>query len=365
MSQELTRVTSPTRVVLVGAGHMGSSHGRALAAIAGFDLVGIVTRGNSGLRLAGELDSARHFSSLGVALAETEPDAVVIASFADTHVPFAHQALDAGCHVFVEKPLAPTVAAAEALICKAKQRSKALVVGYILRHHPSWKQFVELSATLGKPLVMRMNLNQQSSAEQWRTHQAIMQTTSPLVDCGVHYVDVMSQMTGAKADTVYAIGARLSADLPAGMYNYGQLQVTFVDGSVGWYEAGWGPMMSENAFFIKDVIGPGGALSIESGTIGTESDSSNVEGHTRTNRIRHHHARLDHHGQLARPDDVIDTREEPDHDELCKIEQEWFLAATLGTVTVDEHLDDVVESLRIVLAADESIRTGAVVSLRR
>ena len=34
--------------------------------------------------------------------------------------------------------------------------------------------------------------------------------------------------------------------------------MTFDDGSVGWYEAGWGPMMSETAFFVKDVIGPEG-----------------------------------------------------------------------------------------------------------
>ena len=46
------------------------------------------------------------------------------------------------------------------------------------------------------------------------------------------------------------------------MYNYGQLQVTFEDGSVGWYEAGWGPMMSETAFFVKDVIGPRGCVSL-------------------------------------------------------------------------------------------------------
>ena len=46
------------------------------------------------------------------------------------------------------------------------------------------------------------------------------------------------------------------------MYNYGHLQVTFDDGSVGWYEAGWGPMMSEVAFFVKDVIGPKGCVSI-------------------------------------------------------------------------------------------------------
>ena len=48
--------------------------------------------------------------------------------------------------------------------------------------------------------------------------------------------------------------------------NYGHLHVTFDDGSVGWYEAGWGPMMSEVAFFVKDVVGPKGAVSIVPGT---------------------------------------------------------------------------------------------------
>lgn len=42
--------------------------------------------------------------------------------------------------------------------------------------------------------------------------------------------------------------AKLSDDIPAWNYNYGQLQIRFEDGSVGWYEAGWGPMMSETAF---------------------------------------------------------------------------------------------------------------------
>ena len=85
---------------------------------------------------------------------------------------------------------------------------------------------------------------------------------SPIVDCGVHYVDVMCQMTGARPVRVSAIGARLTDDLQPGMYNYGHLHVAFDDGSVGWYEAGWGPMMSEVAFFVKDVIGPRGCVSI-------------------------------------------------------------------------------------------------------
>jgi predicted dehydrogenase len=123
---------------------------------------------------------------------------------------------------------------------------RKLVVGYILRVHPSWKKFIEIARTLGKPLVMRMNLNQQSRGQDWLTHKSLMDSMSPIVDCGVHYVDVMCQMTRAKPVRVSAIGARLSDELKPGMYNYGQLQVTFDDGSVGWYEAGWGPMMSES-----------------------------------------------------------------------------------------------------------------------
>ena len=46
------------------------------------------------------------------------------------------------------------------------------------------------------------------------------------------------------------------------MYNYGHFQVLFADGSLGWYEAGWGPMMSDTAFFVKDVVSPNGAVSI-------------------------------------------------------------------------------------------------------
>jgi predicted dehydrogenase len=355
----------PVRVLLVGAGHMGAAHGRAFHELDGFELCGVVTRGESGSTLAAHLGGVAHFTDFEAALTATAPDAVAIASFAETHVPYATRALEAGCHVFVEKPLAETVVDATALIQFAKECSRVLVVGYILRHHPSWKTFIELSSELGKPLVMRMNLNQQSRGPEWSTHRSIMATTSPLIDCGVHYVDVMSQMTGARATRVHAIGARLTDDLAPGMYNYGQLQVTFDDGSVGWYEAGWGPMMSETAFFIKDVIGPHGAISIESGLESSTADSSDVNIHTATNVIRHHHADLGADGEFMRSDDVIETSDEPDHDALCRLEQEWFLKAIAGAVDASDHLDDVVESLRIVLAADQSISSGHSVDIDR
>ena len=238
------------------------------------------------------------------------------------------------------------------------------MVGYILRVHPAWTKFIEVAQTLGKPLVMRMNLNQQSRGKEWATHRALMDSISPIVDCGVHYVDVMCQMTGAKPIRVSAIGARLTEELKPGMYNYGQLQVAFDDGSVGWYEAGWGPMMSETAFFVKDVVGPNGCVSIVD-RAGADRDaaSADIDDHTKTNSLRVHHSERDANDEFVQADEWIDTTDEPDHDGLCLREQQLFAKAIRGEFDPAQHLEDALNSMRIVLAADESFRTGRTVEL--
>jgi predicted dehydrogenase len=257
-------MSSPIRILCIGAGNMGRSHALAYHQLDGFEIVGICTRSpESREALNRELGGTYpEYSDVATALAESKPDAVSISSYPDTHAPFARAALEAGCHVFIEKPIADSVEAAEELIALARAKNRKLVAGYILRYHPSWISFIDQAQQLGKPLVMRMNLNQQSSGPQWETHKNLMSSISPIVDCGVHYVDVMCQMTGARPVRVSGLGVRLSDELPDGKINYGHLQVTFDDGSVGWYEAGWGPMMSEVAFFVKDVVGPKGSASI-------------------------------------------------------------------------------------------------------
>lgn len=353
------------RVLCVGTGHMGTSHARAYAALDGFEICGIVTRSEGSrvdllAELGGEIAG---FDDFHEALASTQPDAVSISSYPDTHAAYAVSAMEAGADVFVEKPLAETVAEAEEIVAKARELGRKVVVGYILRVHPSWMKFIEMSHGLGKPLVMRMNLNQQSSGENWETHKKLMSSIPPVVDCGVHYVDVMCQMTRSKPVRVSGIGARLSEELPPGMVNYGQLQVTFEDGSVGWYEAGWGPMMSEMAFFVKDVVGPKGCVTIEAKDAGASGASAEVDAHTKTESLRLHHSALGPDGKFAKGDEWIDTEDEPDHDELCKREQEYFLKAIWEDLDLSEHLDDAVNSMRIVAAAHESFLTGRTIEL--
>jgi predicted dehydrogenase len=166
---------------------MGMSHARAYQAIDGFELVGLCTR-NASAR--SDLDKAfpgvSRFEGLTEALSALKPDAVSINTYTEHHAPMALEALAAGAHVFCEKPLADSLEATEKVVAAARKANKALLVGYILRVHPSWTRFVEIGRTLGKPLVMRMNLNQQSSGSHWQVHKNLMRSTSPIVDCGVH-----------------------------------------------------------------------------------------------------------------------------------------------------------------------------------
>ena len=360
----MSNQVKPVRVLVIGCGNMGASHAIAYHTNPGFEIVGLVSRGKSKEVLNDRMDNKYPlFDDMDEAMKATKPDAVCISTYPDTHERYAVKAFEAGCHVFIEKPVADSVEGAENVVAAAKKANKKLVVGYILRHHPSWEKFIELTAELGKPLVMRMNLNQQSDGAMWTLHRNLMSTLSPIVDCGVHYIDVMCQMTRSKPVQVYAIGARLTEDIPAGNYNYGQLQIRFEDGSVGWYEAGWGPMMSETAFFVKDVVGPKGSVSIVAKEAGAAGKSSSIEAHTKTESIRFHHADLDENELFAKEDTWINLEDEPDHQELCNREQAYFLKAINENLDLTAHGDDAVNSLRIAFACDESVKTGNVIKL--
>ncbi|MBY5977199.1 Gfo/Idh/MocA family oxidoreductase [Phaeobacter italicus] len=338
-----------TRVLIAGLGNMGLSHALAHHGHTDAEIIGLVNR--SGTVDHPDLQGYPVFTDFHAALHKTKPDLVVVATYSDSHADYAVAAMEAGAHVFVEKPLATTVADARRVVAKAQETNRKLVVGYILRHHPSWVRLIAEARGLGGPYVFRLNLNQQSSGAEWETHKALMQTTSPIVDCGVHYVDVMCQITDAAPVRVHGMGLRLSDEIAADMYNYGQFQVVFADGSVGWYEAGWGPMMSETAFFVKDIISPNGSVSITDGNKGASAD---VDGHTRVGSILVHRPGGDH---------SIDLPDEPGHQALCDAEQAYMLRAIAEDIDLTRHMTDAVQSLAICLAADESIRTGQPVSL--
>ncbi len=348
----------PLRVVVAGLGNMGRSHALAYATNPGFEIAALVNR--SDVSLPGKLAILPIRRSFEEALRDEKPDLASINTYSDSHADYAVKAFEAGCHVFVEKPLATTVADAQRVVDAAKASGKKLVIGYILRHHPSWMRLIAEARKLGGPYVFRMNLNQQSSGPTWNTHKQLMQTTSPIVDCGVHYLDVMCQITDARPVEVRGMGVRLSDEIDPAMYNYGHLQVLFEDGSVGWYEAGWGPMISETAFFVKDVISPNGCVSI---VMAEGARSDDIDTHTKTSTIRLHSAAVGADRKFTKPDEMLSMQGEPGHQDLCDLEQAFVLKAIREDLDLTRHMNDAVKSLAVCLAADESVRTGKAVRL--
>jgi predicted dehydrogenase len=338
------------KVLVAGLGNMGRSHALAYHNDPAFEIIGLVNR--SKVDLPAELQGYPLLTDYAAALAALKPDLVCVATYSDSHADYACAAMAAGADVFVEKPLATTVADARRVQAMAVASGRKVVVGYILRHHPSWVRLIAEARALGGPYVFRLNLNQQSSGPTWEVHKALMQTTPPIVDCGVHYVDVMCQITDAQPVEVRGMGLRLSHEIAPDMYNYGHFQVIFADGSLGWYEAGWGPMMSDTAFFVKDVVSPNGAVSIR---MSESARSDDIDTHTKTSLLRVH--------KVATGDTDISMADEPGHQELCDLEAAYVARAITENLDLTRHMNDAVQSLAICLAADESVRSGQPVKL--
>ncbi len=95
------------RVLVVGCGNMGASHAKAYQNVAGFEICGLVSPGNSKEVLNEALGGGQKlYSDYYTALADSKPDAVCISTYPDTHEAYSIAALEAGCHVYLEKPIA-------------------------------------------------------------------------------------------------------------------------------------------------------------------------------------------------------------------------------------------------------------------
>ncbi len=346
------------RVLVAGLGNMGLSHALAYHRNPGYQIVGLMNR--SKVDLPQELQDYPMYAEYYEALRDSDAQLVAVCTYSDSHAEYAMAAMDIGAHVFVEKPIATNSADAEKVIARAIEKKRKLMVGYILRQHPSWQLLIAKAREMGGPYVFRLNLNQQSSGSTWDTHKNLMQSTSPIVDCGVHYVDVMCQITDARAVQVRGMGLRLTEEIDPEMYNYGHFQVLFDDGSVGWYEAGWGPMISETAYFVKDIISPAGSVSIVAAEKGGSDD---IDSHTKVGMLRIHHSATDAKSNFTTEDQLIETPDEPDHQDLCQREQDFMLKAINENINLGDQMSDAVQSLCICLAADQSIRSGTPVDL--
>jgi predicted dehydrogenase len=181
------------RVGLVGYGYWGSKHVRVLTGLPGVELTVIDTRRD---RLR---EALSRFPAVGVASClddvQDSLDAVVVATPPRSHGPIALQALRAGLHTMVEKPLATSVADAEAIVETANSCGLTLMVGHTFEYNAAvWKlKEIISSGELGRILYMdtaRLNLGRYQN------------DCNVIWDLAPHDISIVSYLLGEFPDSV-------------------------------------------------------------------------------------------------------------------------------------------------------------------
>lgn len=138
-SSDMTRMAA--RVGVVGCGHWGKNLIRNFAELGALGAVS-----DADEALAAKYAEEHHTTPKpwNEILASPAIEAVVIAAPAAVHARLAHEAIEAGKHVYIEKPLALDVVEAEAIVRKAGDAKRTLMVGHLLQYHPAYVKLREM-----------------------------------------------------------------------------------------------------------------------------------------------------------------------------------------------------------------------------
>jgi predicted dehydrogenase len=141
-------VSAPVRIGVAGLGYWGPNLARNFAMLPGCELAWCCDgSAEARERWAPSFPGARFTGELDDLLDDPTLDAVVLATPVPTHGPLAERVLAAGKHCFVEKPLASSVAEAEAAIAAAAASDRLLMVGHLLEYHPGVAKLKEIAAS--------------------------------------------------------------------------------------------------------------------------------------------------------------------------------------------------------------------------
>ena len=178
-----------------------------------------------------ELGFARVAESAAAVIADEQIDAVVIATRHSTHAELVVDALEAGKHVFCEKPLGLDGDELKAVLATAARAGRVLAVGFNRRFSPFLGDLrAFLSATDGPVAALYRVSAGRVDSGHWT--QDLEQGGGRLLGEGCHFVDSLAFLTGSRVERVYAAGYG-APDLPVQARDNVAVELTFADGSIG------------------------------------------------------------------------------------------------------------------------------------
>lgn len=191
------------RIGVIGVGTWGRNHVRVFSELPGVQVVRIADMAEANMRRLSEIYKVPYTTQYRDVVSDPEIDAVSICTPASMHYPLAKEALEAGKHVFVEKPLCTNSRDGRTLAGLAAEKKRLLMVGHIFRFHPGVERVKEeiRKGTLGNIRFL------------YGTRMGLM---TPRSDCGVitdfalHDFDIFCYLLDEYPREITAIGTSYS-----------------------------------------------------------------------------------------------------------------------------------------------------------
>jgi len=184
------------KVGVVGCGVMGSFHLKQYGSIPEVELVGVYdidpSRAPQGIKFFNDYNDLLKSA-----------DAVSITTPTSTHFEVGMAALEAGCHVLIEKPISVTVDQGKKLIDKAKVAKRVLAVGHIERFNPA---YVALVKKLGKNVPEIIDIN------RFSPFPARINDVSCVIDMMIHDIDLALKLAKSEVKQLNATGKKVKTD---------------------------------------------------------------------------------------------------------------------------------------------------------
>ena len=328
------------RVGVIGLGWFGEIHCETLVGIPSIDLAALCTRKPDRLgEQAKKFGVKKTYTDYRDMLADKEIDAVSIVTMWDQHTDPTVAALAAGKHVFLEKPMASTVADCNKIIAAAGKAKGILQIGHICRFNPRYrmaKQAID-EGRIGKIVAMSSRRNIPAA---WTPE--ILNKIGPIVGDAIHDTDLMLWFTGDRVKSAYAqtVSVR-NLKFP----DIGQTMYRFKGGATATLETVW-CMPDKTPFDIDErmsIIGTEGIIHVQD----TFPNLGIVD-----------------KGKLHSPDTTYWPMFEGVRGGALRAEFDYFANCALkGKKPQIGRPEDAAAALEATLAAEKSARTGKVIHI--
>lgn len=255
-----------TKVGIVGLGRLGKEYAKNLTLrIRSAELIAACSIRKDELDFARtELEVPHLFQDYDEMLKLQEMEAVFVISSTNKHAEHIVKALQAGLHVYSEKPLSSSVEECRQVEAVAAQYPEQLaVVGFVRRFDPSYryaKQKIEEGA-IGKPYLVRSQTIDKDTVAEWQI-QYVKSSGGIFHDYNVHDIDLARWFLGAEVESVWSIGGayKYPAFAEAGDADHVMSTCRFDNGTMAVLNAGRTAMVGHDTY--TEIVGTLGTLRI-------------------------------------------------------------------------------------------------------